>query len=158
MSTEYTSTTGVITNIKRLASSVNGNPRYSFEINGLEVRTGPDSSFGYEMTNWENKLATISTRVHYGKLTIAAIKAFEFKPSELRTLNWKDLFNLASKDNGGRWHANEGTPAARYIEENGYRSPSRAWPFSHAKALMTRKFAKWLVTNHPVDAMNLNVL
>tara|TARA_R110000782_G_C14510876_1_gene379879 strand:- start:289 stop:510 length:222 start_codon:yes stop_codon:yes gene_type:complete len=62
----------------------------------------------------------------------------------INVLTWKDLFTMMSRDNGGRWTANEGTPAAKYIEENGYRTPSRAWPHSHSKPLLTKKFAKWL--------------
>ena len=68
------------------------------------------------------------------------------------TLEWPDLFDLMKRDNGGRWYAREGTPAAQYIDEQGYRSPSRAWPHSHSKPLLTKKFAKWLIANHPETA------
>jgi hypothetical protein len=62
----------------------------------------------------------------------------------INVLTWKDLFTMMSSDSGGRWTANAGTPAAKYIDENGYRTPSRAWPHSHSKPLLTKKFAKWL--------------
>jgi hypothetical protein len=64
------------------------------------------------------------------------------------TLDWSDLFTMMSRDNGGRWEAKEGTPAAEYIALGGYRSPSRQWPHSHSKPLLTKKFAKWLKENH----------
>lgn len=68
---------------------------------------------------------------------------------EKLTLTWADLFTMMTRDNGGRWYVSEGTPAADYITANGYRRPSRAWPHSHSKPLLTRKFAKWLLANHP---------
>lgn len=64
----------------------------------------------------------------------------------INVLTWKDLFTMMSRDSGGRWTANAGTPAAKYIDENGYRTPSRAWPHSHSKPLLTKKFAKWLAS------------
>jgi hypothetical protein len=64
----------------------------------------------------------------------------------INVLTWKDLFTMMSRDSGGRWTANAGTPAAKYIHENGYRTPSRAWPHSHSKPLLTKKFAKWLAS------------
>lgn len=73
-------------------------------------------------------------------------------------LEWADLFSMMSKDSGGRWYAQEGTPAAQYINENGYRSPSRAWPHSHSKPLLTKKFAKWLIVNHPETAKKYNLI
>lgn len=68
-------------------------------------------------------------------------------------LDWPDLWQkgIAEKDNGGRWYAIH--PAAKqYIDENGYRNPSRAWPYSHAKPLLTQKFARWLRKNYPEAA------
>ena len=64
----------------------------------------------------------------------------------INVLTWKDLFTMMSRDSGGRWTANAGTPAAKYIDENGYRTPSLAWPHSHSKPLLTKKFAKWLAS------------
>lgn len=66
-------------------------------------------------------------------------------------LEWPDLWNHLglTRDNGGRWYA--GADAAKitldYIEAGGYRTPSRAWPKSHATPLLTAKFAKYLVAN-----------
>ena len=74
------------------------------------------------------------------------------------TLEWKDLFTMMGRDTGGRWYATEGTPAHTYIEENGYRTPSRKWPHSHSKPLLTKKFAKWLIANHPAEAKKFNLI
>jgi hypothetical protein len=54
----------------------------------------------------------------------------------------------SSFDNANRFYA-ENEVTLEYIETNGYRRPSRSWPYSHAKPLMTRKFAKWCEANHP---------
>ena len=75
----------------------------------------------------------------------------------MKTLTWPDLFTMMNKDNGCRWYAIEGTPAAEYIDKNGYRYPSRRWPHSHSKPLLTAKFAKWLNANHPIEAERLGV-
>jgi hypothetical protein len=66
--------TGVITNIKRLPSSVNGNPRYSFQCDGHTIKTAVDSMHGYAITNYENKEVTITVGTHYGSLTLNTIK------------------------------------------------------------------------------------
>jgi len=69
----------------------------------------------------------------------------------MKTLDWSDLWTHLemSRDNGGRWYATPGTPAAEYIDAASYRTPSRAWPHSHARPLLTQKFAKWLLATHP---------
>jgi len=64
------------------------------------------------------------------------------------TLNWSDLHRLGDFDNANRFTAINDI-AIEYIEIGGYRTPSRAWPYSHAKPLLTKKFAKWLINNHP---------
>lgn len=62
-----------------------------------------------------------------------------------------------SKDNGGRWEPTAASP--EYVREylRGIRSPSRAWPLSYAKALLTQKFAKVLCEVDPALAIKLNV-
>ena len=69
-----------------------------------------------------------------------------------KNLTWQDLFTTMRRDRGGRWYAAEGSAAAEYIADNGYRMPSRAWPHSHSRPLLTAKFARWLVANHPAEA------
>ena len=64
----------------------------------------------------------------------------------MRKLEWKDLFELMVRDNGGRWYA-EHPVCVEYCAQ--YRTPSRAWPHSHSKPLLTAKFAKWAEENHP---------
>jgi len=67
----------------------------------------------------------------------------------MKALNWPNLFTMMTRNNAGHWHAIEGTPAEEYIDANGYRTPSRAYPYSHSKALQAGKFYKWLEVNHP---------
>lgn len=55
-------------------------------------------------------------------------------------------------DSAGRAYPNPCKPYWRYIYSNGYRPPSRAYPYSYMKPLMTKKFAKWLMENHRDEA------
>lgn len=66
-------TTGTVTNIQRLKSSANGNPRYTFELNGDTYRTRVDSMLGYGLTNYENKLVTMTHRKLYGYNTASGM-------------------------------------------------------------------------------------
>lgn len=60
-------------------------------------------------------------------------------------LTWSDLRKLGRQDNAGRWYPCD--EIREYFV--GYRSPSRAWPNSYAKAALTLKFYKWLKENKP---------
>jgi len=75
------------------------------------------------------------------------------------TLSWRDLWIHLGliKDNAGRWYPGDDTPQpiAEYCYQ--YRSPSRAWPLSYAKPLLTTKFAKWLTRELPELAIKLGV-
>ena len=66
---------GVVTNIKRLPSSVNGNPRYSFECDGYTIKTAVDSMHGYALTNYEDREVILTAGSHYGSLTLNTIGA-----------------------------------------------------------------------------------
>ena len=66
--------TGTITNIERLPSSVNGNPRYSFECDGYTIKTAVDSMQGYALTNYEDREVTLTAGTHYGNLTLNTIE------------------------------------------------------------------------------------
>ena len=66
--------TGRLENIERLESSRNGNPRFAATVNGVDVRTSPDSSFGYSIQNHEGKLITVEIREYYGNTTIENIQ------------------------------------------------------------------------------------
>ena len=70
----------------------------------------------------------------------------EFKSN----LEFKDLWelNLCKRDSGGRWFACHEI-AQQYVNQNEYRNPSRAWPHSHSKPLLTKKFCKFVKENHP---------
>lgn len=69
----------------------------------------------------------------------------------MRILTWPDLRALGRTDNAGRWYPRE--DIAEYFA--GIRSPSRAWPYSYARAAMTRKFATWLAANKPEIAKGI---
>ena len=66
--------TGIIENITRLKSSLNGNPRYEFDIDGYTICTPVDSSYGYSITNYNGKKATVTAGTHYGRLTLHRIE------------------------------------------------------------------------------------
>ena len=70
-------------------------------------------------------------------------------------LDWSDLRALGRSDNGNRWH-----PSVESIKSyfDGYRSPSRGWPHSYAKAAQTVKFARWLRANDAALADRLNLI
>lgn len=61
--------------------------------------------------------------------------------------------NVMNFDNAGRAYPHGGTAYSAYICANSYRPPSRAYPYTYMKPLLTRKFAKWLSLNAPLEAM-----
>jgi hypothetical protein len=63
--------------LKRLPSSLNGNPRYLIRVDGFTCKTAVDSSYGYCVTNFDGKevIATIGT--HYGTQTLDSLKGVE---------------------------------------------------------------------------------
>jgi hypothetical protein len=65
--------TGTITDLKRLAGSRNGNPRFQFVVDGYTVVTPPDSSLGYKIQNYENKKVSVTIGTHYGLTTLNTI-------------------------------------------------------------------------------------
>lgn len=77
--------------------------------------------------------------------------------TDKNTLEWRDLFKIMDRDKAGRWYS-DNDAADEYIDLHNYRWPSRKWPYSHARALMTKKYAKWLVENHPSEALALGLL
>ena len=68
---------GEVSEINRLPSSANGNPRYWAFIGGERFQTSPDSMVAYALPNYLNKEVEISWRWYYGKRTIQTIKAAE---------------------------------------------------------------------------------
>ena len=61
---------GTLENVKRTDSSVNGNPRFSFTIDGYTAVTRVDSAFGYCIQNMEGKNCVAELGTHYGRLTL----------------------------------------------------------------------------------------
>ena len=66
--------TGTVDRLKRMDSSANGNPRFSFTIDGQDVATGVDAMQGYCIQNFEGKNCVAELGTHYGRLTLNSIK------------------------------------------------------------------------------------
>ena len=65
------------------------------------------------------------------------------------TLDSTDAKTIGIFDNGGRWY-----PKDRYGDYFVHlRSPSRKWPYSLLRSAYTKKFARWLIQNHPEVAV-----
>jgi hypothetical protein len=69
--------TGTLQIIKRLPSSINGNPRFLVQVAGFTCRTEVDSALGYEIQNMDGRqvIATIGT--HYGVATLNSVSAIK---------------------------------------------------------------------------------
>ena len=61
-----TRNTGKLELIKRLPSSINGNPRFLVKVDGWTCSTQPDTQLGYSIQNWWNKTVTATIGTHYG--------------------------------------------------------------------------------------------
>ena len=62
--------------VKRLPSSINGNPRYLLRVAGFTCKTAVDSSLGYCVTNYDGKLVTATIGTHYGSATLDSVQPF----------------------------------------------------------------------------------
>jgi hypothetical protein len=84
------------------------------------------------------------------------VKAQYIKKS---TLEWCDLWNELGfeKDRAGRWFAGESSPDWVSDFLINHRYPSRAYPHSHSKPILTQKFAKLLCEKDPKLAVKLKV-
>jgi len=71
----------------------------------------------------------------------------------MNKLGWSSIRNIGKADSANRWYPD--SDVAPYFV--GIRSPSRAWPYSYAKAAQTKKFAAWLLANRPEIATRLGV-
>jgi hypothetical protein len=60
--------------IKRLASSINGNPRYLISIDGFTCKTPVDSGYGYSVTNYNGKEVIAYIGTHYNVSTLDSLK------------------------------------------------------------------------------------
>jgi len=64
---------GVVTDLQRLKSSTNGNPRYQFIVDGQIITTAVDCMYGYEIKNYCYKQIACDVAVKRGKLTLINI-------------------------------------------------------------------------------------
>lgn len=69
-----TTHTGILTNVQRYDTSHNGNPRFVAEVDGYTFYTGVDSAYGYSITNYRDKLVTVTIGMHRGKVTLHNIR------------------------------------------------------------------------------------
>ena len=68
-----------------------------------------------------------------------------------KSVIWKVL-GLVRCHASGRWDYEQGVTkpvVIDYLQAGGYRRPSRAYPMSYFTALLTAKFAKYLIENDP---------
>lgn len=66
---------GTIDNIARYDHSANGNPRFTFTVNGLTFFTGVDSMHGYAIQNYKDgDKVKIEYKTLYNKDTITTIE------------------------------------------------------------------------------------
>jgi hypothetical protein len=73
---------------------------------------------------------------------------------------WKVL-GLVRCHSSGRWDYEQGVTkpvVIDYLQAGGYRRPSRAYPMSYFTALLTAKFAKYLVENDPESAKSCGLI
>ena len=68
-----TTHTGILTITGRLPRSTNGNPRYTFCIDGVNAKTAVDSSYSHEVPNYDGKTVTVTIGSHYGAATLNTI-------------------------------------------------------------------------------------
>lgn len=62
--------TGKLEVIKRLPSSVNGNPRWLLKVDGWTCRTAPDAALGYNIQNLDGKQVVATIGTHYGQAAL----------------------------------------------------------------------------------------
>lgn len=65
--------TGILRVLKRLPSSINGNPRYLISIDGFICKTAVDSMYGYSVTNYDGRQVSATLGTHYGTTTLDRI-------------------------------------------------------------------------------------
>lgn len=61
---------------------------------------------------------------------------------DAKSFDFSEAASLGYFDNAKRWYPRD-LIARKYIRENGYRSPSRAWNMSYLRPIMTQKFFKY---------------
>ena len=66
--------TGTLYIIERMPSSTNGNPRYKAMVNRFVFCTMVDSSYGYSITNYDNKPVTVVVGEHRGRWQLDSLR------------------------------------------------------------------------------------
>jgi hypothetical protein len=66
--------TGTLQIIQRLNNSLSGNPRYQCFIDGVNFYTAPNSMHAYGITNYRDKVITVTIGTYYGKPTLNNIE------------------------------------------------------------------------------------
>ena len=64
---------GKLVVLKKLANSVNGNPRFLISVDGFTCKTAVDSSYGYSVSNYNNKEVIAYIGTHYGVATLGQV-------------------------------------------------------------------------------------
>ena len=70
---------GTITDLKRLNSSVNGNPRFTLVIDGMILCTKSDYSYCYNIENLYNKQCTVIAKCYDTKSSTRIESIIEVK-------------------------------------------------------------------------------
>ena len=66
---------GILKDAERLQRSLNGNPRYQFTVDGVSMRTAPDSSLAYgDVPNNRDKPVIVTYRETYGFYTVQTVE------------------------------------------------------------------------------------
>jgi hypothetical protein len=83
------------------------------------------------------------------------MKALYIKKTALK---WNQLASIwLKKDRAGRFTPTDDAPKWLHEYLSNYRTPSRSWPFSYAKACLSQKFAKVLSEKEPDLAQRLGI-
>ena len=69
-----TTHTGTLSSVKRLPSSINGNPRFKLIIDGYTCITTPDASEAYVIESMLGKRVNATIGTHYGCQSLNTIK------------------------------------------------------------------------------------
>lgn len=74
MKNETIELSGIITDMRRLKRSLNGNPRFEFVICGKIICTKPDCTLGYSVQNFNNDTpCKITAKIWRNVLTLTNI-------------------------------------------------------------------------------------
>jgi hypothetical protein len=72
---------GLLTIIKRLPQSTNGNPRFLLKVDDWTCRTSVDCSLGYTVQNLDGKTVEAVIGTHYGQATLNSVELIKSRES-----------------------------------------------------------------------------